>query len=213
MKKNLFVSLAAAALSLGATHSSSAAIIFADTVLGYQNSGVNPAFPLATDVYGGILTGSYPVPVPLTYATDGNPSTFVSLPTGSFITLGFSGGFVFDGPGLDIFVSEVGGANETASIFVSSDFGATFTLLGTATTSTVSGFDLASISYVGQVNAVKIVGLDNFGGSPGFDLAFVQGLEGSVVVTAPDSLSTLGMLSTLLAGFVVSRSARRRRAA
>lgn len=213
MKKNLIVNLTtAAALTLGAAHQSSAAIIFADTVIDYFNSGANTNFP-SPAVYGGTFPGSFPVTVPISYATDGDATTFVSLPTGSYLTLGFSGGFVFDGPGLDIFVSEVGGSDEKASVFVSSNFGATFTFLGTATTSTVSGFDLASIGYAGQVNAVQIVGLDNFGGSPGFDLAYVQGLEGSVVVTAPDSLSTLGMLSTLLVGFVVSHSARRRRVA
>ena len=169
-----------------------AATIFADTVIGYFNSGANPAFP-APQSYGGTLA-SFPVLVPLTHATDGNAGTFVSLPTGSYLTLGFSSGFVFDGPGLDIFVSEVGGANETANVFVSSDFGLTFTLLGVATTATVSGFDLASIGYTSNVNAVKIVGLDNFGGSPGFDLAFVQGLEGSSVrVPEPASLALLGI--------------------
>ena len=168
-----------------------AATIIADTVIEYFNSGANPAFP-APQSYGGTFPGAFPVLVPLTHATDGISSTFVSLPTGSFITLGFSTGFVFDGPGLDVFISEVGGNDETANVFVSSDFGLTFTLLGIATTATVSGFDLASIGYTSNVNAVKIVGLDNLGGSPGFDLAFVQGLEGSSV-PEPASLALLGI--------------------
>lgn len=172
-----------------------AATIFADTVIEYFDSGAGTL----AGPYGGTLA-SFPVSVPLTHATDGNAGTFVSLPTGSFLTLGFSGGFVFDGPGLDVFVSEVGGANETADVFVSSDFGASFTFLGTATTATVSGFDLASIGYTGQVNAVKVVGLDSFGGSPGFDLAFVQGLEGSAVITPqPATIALLG-LGLLVAG-------------
>jgi hypothetical protein len=54
------------------------------------------------------------------------------------LTLGFSGGFVFDGPGLDLFVSEVGANDELADVFISSDFGLTFTFLGQATTATVS---------------------------------------------------------------------------
>ena len=181
--------LAITAISAQAT----AATIVADTVIDYFNSGANPAFP-APSSYGGTFPGSFPVLVPLTHATDGNATTFVSLPIGSYLTLGFSSGFVFDGPGLDIFVSEVGGATETANVFVSSDSGLTFTLLGVATTATVSGFDLASIGYTSNVNAVKIVGLDNFGGSPGFDLAFVQGLEGSSVrVPEPASLALLGI--------------------
>lgn len=191
--------------SLVAYTPASAATIVADTVIDFFNSGANPAFP--TGPYGGIFPGSFPVVVPLSYATDGNSTTFVSLPTGSYLTLGFSGGFVFDGVGLDLFVSEVGTANEIADVFVSSDFGATFTFLGQATTATVSGFDLASIGYTGLVNAVKIVGLDNFGGSPGFDLAFVRGLEGSVVIAEPGSLALVAF------GLLGAAGAMRRRQA
>jgi len=182
------------------------AIIFADTVIDYFNSGANPAFP--TGAYGGTFPGTFPVVVPLSHATDGLANTFISLPRGSFITLGFSGGFVFDGLGLDLFISEVGGSDETADVFVSSDFGTTFTLLGVATTATVSGFDLASIGFTGQVNAVKIVGLDNRGASPGFDLAFVQGLEGSVVVNRVSEPASLALAAL---GIAAAAAVRRRR--
>jgi len=203
LKKSL-LSCALALSAISAVPSAQAAIIVADTVIEFFNSGANPAFPVGP--YGGTFPGSFPVVVPLSHATDGDPTTFVSLPRGSFLTLGFTGGFVFDGPGLDLFVSEVGGNDETAEVFVSSDFGATFTLLGTATTATVSGFDLGAIGFTGQVNAVKIVGLDNLGASPGFDLAFVQGLEGSVV-RVPEP----GSLALALAGmFGVAGLARRR---
>ena len=178
-----------------------ASTIFADTVIDYHDSGVGPL----PGPYGGIFPGgTFPVSVPLSYATDSDPTTFVSLPTGSYLTLGFSTGFVFDGPGLDLFVSEVGGNDETANVFVSSDSGLTFTLLGVATTATVSGFDLASIGFTSHVNAVKVVGLDNFGASPGFDLAFVQGLEGSSVSTVPEP-TTLAILSLGLAGIGMMR--------
>ena len=185
----------------------SAAIIVADTVIDYYNSGVNVAFP--TGSYGGTFPGLFPVSVPLTNATDGDASTFISLPTRSYITLGFSGGFVFDGPGLDLFVSEVGGADEFADIFISSDFGSTFTLLGQATTSTVSGFNFADIGYTGNVNAVKVVGLDSRGGSPGFDLAFVQGLEGSVVINPIPEPVSLALVAIGLFGVLGSTKRRR----
>jgi len=203
--------IAALALSLaalGASAPASAAIVYADEVLDFFNSGANPEFPAGA--YGGTwdgLLGTFPVAVPLSYATDGDATTFVSLPTGSYMVVGFSGGYVYDGDGLDLFISEVGGNDETASIWVSSDYGLTFTFLGIATTDTVSGFDLADIGYTGNVNAVRIVGLDNFGGSPGFDLAFVQGLEGSSVVTVPEPAS----LGLALIGLLAAGAARRSR--
>jgi hypothetical protein len=172
------IAVIAAAAWLGLASAAHAATLLADTVIAFFDSGAGPL----AGPYGGTFPGTFPVAVPLSHVTDGDPTTFVSLPTGSHVVLGFTGGFVFDGPGLDIFVSEVGGNDELADVFVSSDFGLTFTFLGTATTDTVSGFDLASIGFTEQVNAVKIVGLDNLGASPGFDVAFVQGLPGSVQV-------------------------------
>jgi hypothetical protein len=41
-------------------------------------------------------------------------------------------------------------------------------------------FDLASIGFTDPVVAIRIVGLDNGGGSPGFDVVNVQVLPGSV---------------------------------
>lgn len=203
--RRIFAASTIVATILVAHAPANAAVIVADTVIDFSNSGVNSAFP--TGSYGGTFPGSFPVVVPLSHATDGNATTFVSLPTGSYITLGFSGGFVFDGPGLDLFVSEVGGSDELASVFISSDFGSTFTFLGEATTATVSGFDFASIGYTNNVNAVKIVGLDNGGGSPGFDLAFVQGLEGSVTLNPIPEPASFALVALGLLGVA---SARRR---
>lgn len=177
-------------LSFAITPQATGAIINADALIDYFDSGAGPM----PGPYGGTFPGLFPVPVPLSHATDGNGTTFVSLPRNSYLTLGFTGGFVFDGPGLDLFISEVGANDELADIFISSNFGLTFTFLGKATTATVSGFDLGTIGYTDKVNAVKIVGLDNFGASPGFDLAFARGLEGSVVVIPePATLALLGL--------------------
>ena len=77
MKQGL--ALAAASLvGLGSAGTASAATLLADTVIAYFNSGANAAFP-APQTYGGIWPGSFPVEVPLSYATDGNANTFVSL--------------------------------------------------------------------------------------------------------------------------------------
>jgi hypothetical protein len=199
--RSLCITLAAGLLSLAFVPQGKAATILADTVIDFFDSGAGPL----VGPYGGTFPGVFPVAVPLTHATDGDPTTFVSLPVGSYITLGFGGGFVFDGPGLDLFVSEVGDADEEASVYISSDFGATFTFLGTATTATVSGFDLASIGYTDIVNAVRIVGLDNFGASPGFDLAYVEGLEGSVTIIPEPATVALLSLGLLCIGLRVRR--------
>ena len=55
-----------------------------------------------------------------------------------------------------------------------------FTLLGTAKAGRLNKFDLATIGYKDPVRAVKIVGLDNNGGSPGFDVMNVQAIAGSM---------------------------------
>lgn len=167
-----------AALLLAPTAAAAEDTIFADRVIQYYDSGRGPL----QGPYGGTISPrAYPRGVPLSYATDRSDNTFVSLPTGSSLTLGFTSGVVFDGPGNDIFVSEVGAAAEVAEIYVSSDFGQSFTLLGRAFGDQLTELDLRDIGFRGQVNAVRIVGLDSKGDSPGFDVQFVQGLKGSVL--------------------------------
>ena len=145
---------------------------YADAVLDFVNSG---AGPIDDGPYGGTfngVSGSFPIPVELTAALgpdEGATVDFVSLPTGSYITLGFLDEVVVDGEGDDIFVTEVAANSEAAQVFVSSN-GRDFTLLGEAGSGTTASFDLADIGFQGVVTAVKIVGLDSNGGSPGFDV-------------------------------------------
>ena len=175
--------LAAACLS-AAAGTAGAATITADAVLAFQNSGAG-AGPAGGVPFGGGGGFADNTDVPFSHVTDGDPSTYISLPTGSFIVLGFSNDVIFDGEGDDIFISELGGAAERATVSVSSDSGSTFTLLGEANGGTTTAFDLGSIGFADTVNAIRLEGLDDGGTSPGFDLAFAQGLDGSVA-PAPD---------------------------
>ena len=189
-----------ATLAALAAPSAHATIGYADVVLFYFDSGAGPfAGP-----YGGTIS-SFPVPVSTSVVLGSDiagSEDFLSLPTGSYVTVGFTDEVVIDGVGNDIFIQEIGLADEKADVFVSSDGGASFTFLGVASSATTTAFDLASIGYTSAVNAIKIVGKDALGGSPGFDLANVQVLPGSIgVVPEPGSLAlallSLGALGAL----------------
>lgn len=183
--------VAAAALATGSAHAIPG---YADAVVGYFDSGAGPmAGPYGGEFPGGI---GFPVAVPLTVVLGNDPGpnvNFLSLPTGSSVTVRFLDEIVFDGAGNDIFIQEAGAAGERAEVYVSSD-GVTFTLLGIAVDDGVTAFDLAAIGFVGNVLDVRIVGLDALGGSPGFDVVNVQGLPGSFTPTPePGILALLGI--------------------
>lgn len=210
----------AIALSLSFVSTAEAATLgFADVVLDYFDSGAGPIpGPYGGETPGGI---GFPVSVSTDVVLGDDPSSpvdFLSLPTDSFVTVGFTDETVIDGDGNDIFIQEVGAAGELADVFVSSDL-TNFTFLGTANDASTTSFDLASIGFTDPVQAIQIVGQDSLGASPGFDVVNVQVLPGSIgepptpdpnpnpdpdtptPATTPEPISVLGLLSIGLVGF------------
>jgi len=174
---------------------------FADVVLDYFDSGAGPfAGP-----YGGLggIGGAFPgaVPTSVVLGTDtAGSETFLSLPTGSYITVGYIDETEIDGVGNDIFIREIGASGERAEVYVSKD-NVTFVLLGIANDSITTSFDLASIGFTDAVTAIKIVGLDSLGGSPGFDVVNIEVLPGSIgpgKVPAPGTLALAGLALAML---------------
>ena len=194
MKKTLVATSLLLGLLLVPFSVASAATMIADTIIDFYDSGLGPAGS-TPPYWAGPADNKAWSTAPFSYVTDGNPNTYISLPTGSYITLGFSEGVCVDGDGYDLFFAEVGANRENAEVWISSDWGETFTYLGIAYGGVVTRLDLATIGYSDAVNAVKVIGLDNLGASPGFDLAYVQGLEGSVIIN-PDIPSAVPEPST-----------------
>ena len=149
---------------------------FADVILDYFDSGEGPL----EGPYGIDENNENAVPVSTDIILGSDEEGALSLPTGSFVTVGFTDEVIVDGEGDDIFIPEEGAAGDRAEVFVSSDL-ENFTLIGTGNGGTTSVFDLGSINFTEPVRAVKIVGLDNRGLSPGFDVINIQGLPDSVV--------------------------------
>lgn len=162
---------------------------FADVVLDYFDSGVGPL----VGPYGffdpngnGFFEAGEPTVPSLTTVNaalkdEVDPAVnTLSLPTGSYVTLGFTQGFVVDGPGNDIFIRESGEAGDQANVYVSSKANPTaadFVLLGVAQDNITTAFDLSTIGFTDPVRAIKIVGLDKRGLSPGFDVVNVEVLQ------------------------------------
>lgn len=176
---------------------------FADVVLDYFDSGVGPL----TGPYGffdpngnGFKEPGEPDVPSLTTVNAAlkdelDPAVnTLSLPTGSYVTLGFTQGFVVDGPGDDIFIRESGRAGDQANVYVSSKANPTaadFVLLGIAQDNVTTALDLSAIGFTDPVRAIKIEGLDNRGLSPGFDVVNVEVLQvltatGDRIITGTD---------------------------
>lgn len=203
-KKALYAMALCTAIAL--PYSSQAATIgFADVVLDFFDSGAGPL----AGPYGGTFPGGpgFPTAVSLDVVLGDEPgptgfTDFLSLPTGSRVTVGFTDETVIDGPGNDIFILEVGANGEDANVFVSSDL-INFLFLGVAQDDVTTSLDLNSIGFTDPVRAVRIIGLDSLGGSPGFDVVNVQVLPGSIgpAPSVPEP-GTLALVALGLVGMV-----------
>jgi hypothetical protein len=104
----------------------------------------------------------------------------VTLPPDHWVELQFRGQIV-DGPGDDIKLIEIGPVREQALIFLTDGARQEY-LLGMAMSGgagggvdpTEIGFDISGIELPFEPRAVRILGLDNGGRAPGFDIASIQ---------------------------------------
>ncbi|MDJ0555792.1 MAG: VWA domain-containing protein [Microcoleaceae cyanobacterium MO_207.B10] len=137
--------------------------------------------PVKADVFIG-------PPPPSPVVSQNSQVKWLSLPAGSYVTVSFNDEAIVDGPGDDIFIQSFDprdSANENADIYVSED-GSNFTYLGRVNERGIVKLDLASIGYKKPVKYVKVLGVDQGGCSPGFDLINVRGLPGSVKPPEPE---------------------------
>jgi len=127
--------------------------------------------------------GRWPVPVVPEQLLVGPPPALhvsgVTLPTDHWVELKFRGRIV-DGPGDDIVLVELDAVGEQALVFITDGCGQEYLLGFVAVPDingygpTITGFDIADISLPFVPCAVRVVGIDFRGGSPGFDLGYVR---------------------------------------
>ncbi|MBN2588705.1 MAG: LamG domain-containing protein [Sedimentisphaerales bacterium] len=127
--------------------------------------------------------GTFPSTVkPYEYLVGAPPSveeSAVTLSTNSWVELLFHG-VLYDGPGLDLFISEMDPVGEQALIFLTDGDEQEYLLAFAQIPDTqghlptILGFDLAGLVLPFEPRAVRIVGLNLKGNSPGFDLSFVN---------------------------------------
>ncbi len=169
-------------VAAGAAAGPAAAPVFADRLIEFVAAGrsrypepfghaAGPYRPGPVDP--AIVLGD-PGPGPF---NSGNPSLeFLTLPTGSYVTLGFTGHVLVDGPGPDFFVRGVDldeSAGEVAEVHVSTDL-ERFHRVDSIRAAGRQPLDLAGLGLAAPVRAIRVVGSDLKGAYPGFELVGVE---------------------------------------
>jgi len=180
MEKVCFLKLAVISLVLAL-----GGAVLADQVLFKYPCYLLDAYDPQGNCWKGIdANGNYQVPVvPQQWLVGPPPSDLsaVTMPPEHWVELKFPGELV-DGDGDDIILIEVGRMGEQAHVFITDGAGHEF-LIGTATASdaggqltTEIGFDISGILPLLPFvpSAIRVLGLDWEGGSPGFDLNSVR---------------------------------------
>jgi hypothetical protein len=108
-----------------------------------------------------------------TQALGPNDGGYVSVDIPETLILAFTDNSASDGAGNDLKVYQVIAGDSYAGVYGSQD-NITYAFLGNINADTL--FDLSGTG-LDYVNYVKFVGLDNGGGSPGFDLDAVEALN------------------------------------
>lgn len=150
---------------------------FADILVESFYSNANKRY---SNFYGG-SNNNFPISINTEVVLGNNTQYFLSLPKGSYVIVKFTDNQIIDFLNQnDIFITENGCSGEHAEVYVSSN-GIDYIRLGIVDDCKTSSLDLNKINFKSVVRFVKIVGLDNNGASPGFDLVNVKGLPNSSI--------------------------------
>ena len=159
------------------SHSQRPGLECADILVEAYYSNANEKFD---SFYGGTLK-KFPVSINPEVLLGCDGADFVSLPEDSYVIVRFTDNYIVDYPGQDdIFISEAGCSKERAEVCVSTD-GIDFVKLGVVDDCSTSSLDLKTINFKPAVRFIKVVGLDNRGFSPGFDVVSIKGMVNSSV--------------------------------